>query len=287
MSGMSPTLRGALWMGGAVLSFCTMAIAARELHRHMGSFEIVFLRSLVMLLIVFAMLPSAGAAALRTRRLGLHLGRNLVHFAGQTLWVYCIGVLALATVFAIEFTIAIWVALLAAAFLGERLRGHRLVQLACGLAGVLIILRPGAEVFHPASLLMLLGSLCYAASLTCTKRLSATDSPLTVLFYMSVIQTPLGLVAALPQWVAPTLPDLPWIVAIGVGSYTAHYCITRAMVEADASVVAPVDFIRLPLIAVLGALLYGEPFDPLVIAGAAVIFAGTYYSLGREARALA
>ncbi len=284
---MSSTLRAVLWMGGAVLSFCTMAIAARELHGSMGSFEIVFLRGVVMMLIVLAMLPGAGAAALRTRNLRLHIGRNLAHFAGQTLWVYCIGVLALATVFAIEFTIAIWVALLAAAFLGERLRGHRLVQLACGLAGVLIILRPGADAFHPASLLMLLGSLCYAASLACTKRLSATESPLAVLFYMSIIQTPLGLVAALPQWVAPALPDLPWIVAIGVGSYTAHYCITRGMALADAGVVAPVDFIRLPLIAVLGALLYGEPIDPLVIAGAAVIFAGTYYSLGREARALA
>jgi drug/metabolite transporter (DMT)-like permease len=269
-------------MGGAVLSFSAMAVAARELHRHMGSFEIVFLRSLVMLLIVLAMLPSAGAAALRTRRFGLHLGRNLVHFAGQTLWVYCIGVLALATVFAIEFTIAVWVSLLAAAFLGERLRGYRLAQLACGLAGVLIILRPGMGVFHPASLLMLLASLCYAANLICTKRLSATDSPLAVVFYMSVIQTPIGLAAALPQWVTPALSDLPWIVAIGIGSYTAHYCITRAMAEADASVVAPIDFIRLPLIAVIGAAFYAEPFDPFILIGAAVIFAGTYYSLSRE-----
>jgi drug/metabolite transporter (DMT)-like permease len=76
--------------------------------------------------------------------------------------------------------------------------------------------------------------------------------------------------------------DLHWIVGIGAGAFTAHYCMTQAMKLADAMVVVPIDFIRLPLIAVVGALAYGEPFDPLVIAGAAVIFAGTYFSISRE-----
>lgn len=278
------TLRGALWMGGAVLSFAAMAVAVRELQRRLGPFEILFLRSVVMLLIVAAMLPRAGTVALRTRWIGTHVSRNLLHFAGQYFWVYSIGALTLATVFAIEFTMPVWVALLAAAFLGERLRAHRLVQLACGLAGVLIILRPGAGAFHPAALVMILGSFCYAGTIIFTKRLSATDTPLTVLFWMSIVQTPIALAAALPQWIAPTAADLPWIVAIGVGSYTAHYCMTRSMQLVDATVAVPIDFIRLPLIAVIGAVYYAEPFDPLVIAGAAVIFAGTYYSLYRETR---
>lgn len=278
------TLRGALWMGGAVLSFAAMAVAVRELQRRLGPFEILFLRSVVMLLIVAAMVPHAGTVALRTRWIGTHVSRNLLHFAGQYFWVYSIGALTLATVFAIEFTMPVWVALLAAAFLGERLRAHRLVQLACGLAGVLIILRPGAGAFHPAALVMVLGSFCYAGTIIFTKRLSATDTPLTVLFWMSVVQTPIALAAALPRWIAPTAADLPWIVAIGVGSYTAHYCMTRSMQLVDATVAVPIDFIRLPLIAVIGAVYYAEPFDPLVIAGAAVIFGGTYYSLYRETR---
>ena len=106
------------------------------------------------------------------------------------------------------------------------------------------------------------------------------------LFWMSVIQTPFCLVAALPGWSAPELRDLPWIVVIGRGSFTAHYCLTRSMRFADASVVVPVDFFRLPLIAVVGAVFYAEPFDPAVIAGAAVIFAGTWFSLSRESRRL-
>jgi drug/metabolite transporter (DMT)-like permease len=284
MNQLTPTVRGALWMLGAVFSFAMMAVAVRELQRHMGSFEIVFLRSLGMLAITLAMLPRAGVATIRTTRFQLHLWRNLIHFLGQVLWVYSIGALALATVFAIEFTMPVWTAILAALFLGERLTRPRLVQLGLGLVGVLIILRPGAGSFHPAALAMILGSLCYASSFIFTKRLTSTDNALAVLFWMSVVQTPISLVAAIPDWVTPVLADAPWIAGIGVGAFTAHYCMTQAMRLVDATVVVPIDFIRLPLIAVVGALAYGEAFDPLVIAGAAIIFAGTYYSLSRERR---
>jgi len=279
---MSNPLRGALWMLGAVLSFTAMAIAVRELQRHMGSFEIVFLRSLVMLAIVLAMLPRAGMVSVLTRKFSLHLWRNLIHFVGQVLWVYSIGALTLATVFAIEFTMPVWAALLAWIFLKERLTAPRLAMLALGLAGVLVILRPGGGSFHPATLAMVLGSLCYASSFIFTKRLTSTDSALAVLFWMAVIQTPISLVAALPQWAAPVAADVPWILGIGAGSFAAHYCMTRAMKLVDAMVAVPIDFIRLPLIAVVGALAYGEALDPMVFVGAAIIFAGTYYSLSRE-----
>ena len=279
----SHTLRGVLWMLGAVLAFAAMAVAVRELQRSMDSFGILFARSVVMLAIVGTMALATGTVV-RTRRIGLHLLRNLLHLAGQYLWVYSIGALALATVFAIEFTIAVWVAVLAALFLHERLTQGRLVQLVLGVVGVLIILRPGTLSFHPAALVMLLGSLCYAASLASTKALSSTDAPQTVLLWMSLVQAPFTLVAALPSWTMPPASTLPWILLIGAGSYAAHYCMTSAMRLADATLVAPIDFIRLPLIAVVGALLYAEPFDPMVIVGAAIIFSGTYYSLSREGR---
>jgi drug/metabolite transporter (DMT)-like permease len=284
MNQISASLRGALWMGGAVLSFTAMAVAVRELQRHMGSFEIVFLRSLVMLAIVLAMLPRAGIASLSTHKFPLHLWRNLIHFVGQVLWVYSIGALTLATVFAIEFTMPVWTAVLAWIFLKERLTFPRLVMLALGLAGVMIILRPGGGGFNVAALAMILGSLCYASSFIFTKRLSSSDSALAVLFWMAVVQTPISLVAAAPQWVAPVAADVPWILAIGIGSFSAHYCMTRAMKLVDAMVVVPIDFIRLPLIALVGALAYGEALDPMVFVGAAIIFAGTYYSISRETR---
>jgi drug/metabolite transporter (DMT)-like permease len=284
MRPMSPVLRGVLWMGGAVLSFSAMAIAARELLAHLGPFQIVFLRSVVMLAIVLVVVAQAENAVTSTRRLPLHLLRNVVHFGGQSCWVYAIGALPLATVFAIEFTMPVWTALLAAALLGERLTRPRIVMLVLGLVGVLIVLRPGLGFFRPAALVALAAALLFAGNMIATKRLSTTDSALAVLFWMSVVQTPLSFVTALPGWQAPLPGDLPWIGLIGAGSYAAHYCMTRAFKLADATVVVPIDFTRLPLIAVVGAVFYKEPFDPLILAGAAVIFLGTYYCLSRERR---
>jgi drug/metabolite transporter (DMT)-like permease len=281
---MHNTLRGVLWMGGAVLSFSTMAIAARELLAHMGPFQILFMRSVVMLAIVLVIVAQAEDAVTATRRLPLHVLRNVIHLGGQYCWVFAIGALPLAMVFAIEFTMPVWTAILAAALLGERLTRPRLVMLVMGLTGVLLILRPGFGFFHPAALVALAASLFYAGNMIATKRLSSTDSPLAVLFWMSVVQTPLSLLAALPGWVSPPASDLPWMLLIGVGSYTAHYCMTRAFKLADATVAVPIDFVRLPLIAVVGALFYNEAFDPMIIVGAAVIFGGTYYSLSRERR---
>jgi len=279
---MPVALRGALWMCGALLSFSLMAIAARELLRSMGSFEILFLRSLVSFVLMLAVLPRFGLGALRTQLFGLHVLRNVLHFGGQYAWVYAIAMLPLATVFAIEFTMPVWTALLAMLILGERLNRGRVVMLALGVVGVLIILRPGFAVVQPAALAMLAGAFAYASVNISTKRLVKNDSAFAILFYMSAIQLPLGLFPALPQWVAPGAADLPWILAIGAAGLVAHYCITRALHIADAMLVVPIDFLRLPLIAVVGMLMYGEPLEAQILLGAAVIFAGTYYSIRRE-----
>jgi drug/metabolite transporter (DMT)-like permease len=277
-------VRAVLWMSCAVLSFSFMAVAVRELLRHMGAFEILFLRTLVTMLLVGAVIARAGTATLRTHLFRFHLARALMHLGGQYCWIYAIGALTLATVFAIEFTMPVWVAVLATLFLGERMNASRVAMLVLGLAGIAIILRPGAGGLDPAALVMVLGSVFYAGNMVMTKRLSATDSPLAVLFWMSLTQLPLTLATALPQWVTPRPVDLFWAVVIGSGSFVAHYSMTRAMKLGDATLVVPIDFLRLPLIAVIGALFYGEPLDPATFAGAAVIFAGTYYSLARETR---
>jgi len=284
MSARSHKVRGILWMLGAVLSFAAMAVSVRQLVRYMAIAEILALRTAVTLMVVCALVAAHGRAGVATHRLRLHATRSLVHLAGQYCWAYAISALTLATVFAIEFTMPVWVALLAAAFLHERLNRGRVVQLVLGLAGTLIILRPGAGVFHPAALVMLVGSLCYAGNMIFTKRLSSTESPLAVTFWMSVVQLPVTLIAAWPAWLAPRLVDVPWILIIGMGSFAAHYSMTRAMKLAEATVVVPIDFIRLPLIAVVGALFYNEPFDLMVLLGATVIFVGTYYSLSRDMR---
>jgi len=277
-------LRAALWMSCAVLAFSFMAVAARELLRHMGAFEILFLRTLVTMLLVSAAVARAGTATLRTALFRFHLARALMHLGGQYCWIYAIGALTLATVFAIEFTMPVWVALLATAFLGERMNRGRVVMLVLGLAGIAIIVRPDVGGLHPAALVMVLGSMFYAGNMVLTKRISTTDSPLAVLFWMSLTQLPLTFASAAAQWATPKPVDLFWAAVIGSGSFVAHYSMTRAMKLGDATLVVPIDFLRLPLIAVVGAVFYREPLQVATFVGAAVIFAGTYYSLSREAR---
>jgi len=284
LSTLPAAVRGALWMGGALLSFSLMAVAVRELLRTMGSFEILFLRSFVSLVLLLLVLPRFGLAVLRTRHFGLHLVRNFFHFGGQYAWVYAIAALPLATVFAIEFTMPVWTAVLATMLLGERLNRGRIVMLVLGIAGILVILKPGLQFIHPAALVMLLGAFAYASTMIATKRLVGRDSAFAILFWMAVIQLPLGLVPALPHWVWPRLADLHWVAAVGAAGLFAHYCMTRAFRIADASLVVPIDFLRLPLIAVVGAMFYAEPIQVSVMLGAAIIFAGTYYSIRRETR---
>jgi drug/metabolite transporter (DMT)-like permease len=269
-------------MGGALLSFTLMAVAVRGLLPVMGHFEILFLRSATGLLILLPVLMRYGLGPLRTQRIGLHTVRAIFHFGGQYAWVYALAMLPLATVFAIEFTMPVWTALLAVLLLGERLNRSRITMLVTGFAGIFIILKPGVDSIPPAALVMLAGSFCYGAAIIGAKKLAASDTILAILFYMCVVQGPIALFFALPQWVAPQLADLPWIAAMGFAGLASHFCMTRAFRLADATLVVPIDFLRLPLIAAIGALFYGEPLEFSVLLGAAVMFAGTYYSIRRE-----
>src|SRR5262245_27926668 len=180
MSNLPVAVRGALWMVGALVSFSLMAVSVRELLHTMGSFEILFMRSFVSFVLLLFLLPGR-VAALRTHHFGLHVLRNAFHFGGQYAWVYAICLLPLAPVFAIEFTMPVWAAILAMLFLGERLNQGRVVMLVLGLVGVLVMLRPGMAVIQPAALVMLLGAFAYATTMITTKRLSGHDSAFAIM----------------------------------------------------------------------------------------------------------
>lgn len=277
-----PSVVATFWMVGTLASFMLMAIGGRELSAELTTLQILFYRSLVSLLVVSIVLSYFGWHHVRSQRQGDHLFRNITHLGGQFGWFFGISMIPLASVFAIEFTVPIWTAVLAVFLLGERLTRGRIIAVVLGITGVLIILRPGLSVIHPASFAVLGAAFLYATTFVWTKKLSHTESPLTILFYMAAIQTPLALIALLLDFHLPSLQMLPWIILTGVTGMSAHYCFTRAMKLADATVVVPMDFLRLPLIAVVGFLLYQEPLDLWVLLGGAVMFAGNFYNLFQE-----
>lgn len=265
-----------LWMTGALASFMAMALAGRELASELGTFGILFFRSIIGFAVVAVLLQRAGWRHVRTERLTGHLLRNMAHLGGQYGWFLGIALIPLAEVFAIEFTTPIWTAILAALFLGERLTLLRLVAIALGFAGVLVILRPGIEIIDLGAVAVLGAALGYAVAYVSTKSLARTEMPLTILFYMTVLQLPLTFVAALSEWHWPSAAMWPWLVVVGVAGLTAHYCLTQALKLADATIVVPLDFLRLPLIAVIGYFAYAEPLDPFTLLGAALVLAANY-----------
>lgn len=276
----------ALWMSGALLSFMTMAVAGRELSSQLNTFQILFFRSLIGLSVVSLLLTRRGWSQVRTRMPGLQIVRNLAHFGGQFGWFYGLAFIPLAEVFAIEFTGPIWAAFWAALLLGERLTRPRLITILLGMVGLLIILRPGLQGVHPAAFAVLASAVGYALAHALTRRLAQNDTPLCILFYMTLIQLPLGLIPSLTNWVTPAVVLWPWLLLVGLSALSAHYCMTRALVLADVTVVIPMDFLRLPLIAVIGALFYQEAFDPLVLLGAGVMLLGNWINLSAEGRRL-
>lgn len=239
----------------------------------------LFFRSVVGFAILVVVLRQTGWRQLRTRVFGTHLIRSLAHYGGQFGWFYGIALLPLAEVFAIEFTMPIWTTVFATILLGERINRKRALAIAIGLAGVLVMLRPGIAVVSPAALAVLAAALAYGFAHTLTKRLSGTDTPLAILFYTTAIQLPLAFFPALYDWAWPSAVAWPWVLVVGVTALSAHYCLTRAFILEDAAVVMPMDFLRLPLIAVVGLVLYGEPIQFWVFVGAVIVFAGSWLNL--------
>jgi drug/metabolite transporter (DMT)-like permease len=283
-----PLARVVLWMIGTLLSFSAMAVSIRELSATLGIMEILSARAIVGLLIVGALLAFRPQLrhALNRRRLRLHLARNSIHFGSQYLWATSLLLLPLSTVFALEFTMPAWTMLLASLFLGEIMTQSRIGAVVLGLLGVLVILRPGIDTFHPAALLVLAAALGYSVQNIATKKLTTTESTFAIVFWMNVIQLPLGLIGTDPWFLGKLgLHELPALAGLGIAGVSAHYCLSNAFRAGDASLVVPLDFLRIPLIAVVGWWLYGEPLDIFVFAGAGLIVLGLLWNLRSEARA--
>jgi drug/metabolite transporter (DMT)-like permease len=272
-------------MTGALLSFSTMAVSVRALAKTLHVIEILAIRNATGLAILLA-IGLAQPYLLRTltlRRAPLQLSRNIVHFGAQYLWVLSVTLLPLATVFALEFTAPAYTAILAVIFLGERITAGRIGVVVFGFLGVLVILRPGIETFKPASLLVLAAAFGFAVTLIQTKALTRTESTYAVVLWMNAVQLPLALLGSNPAaflklGMTHALP----LCGVALSGVSSHFCLTQAFRHADASVVVPLDFMRIPLIALVGWWLYGEALDATVFAGAALIVIGISWNLRSE-----
>lgn len=274
-------------MTGALLSFTTMALSIRALASSLSIFEILTTRALggLAILLTLAALKPELREGFRPQFIGLNLVRNSVHFVSQYIWALSLTLLPLANVFALEFTMPVWLAILAVVILGEKMTPSRIGVIVTGLIGVLVILRPGLTAFHLASLMPLAAALGYALFNVLTKKLSGKVSTFSVVFWMNAMQLPIGLAGSDPLFLA-NVSGLQWlgVAGVGIAGLSAHFCLVQAFRAGDATLVMPIDFLRVPLIAVIGWLFYGENLDVFVLIGAGIMLMGILWNLRAEAK---
>jgi len=283
----SNTLSAALWMTGAIGSFSAMAVSGREVSFELDTFEIMMYRSMIGVIVVFIC-----AFAFQTRhqinreRLGLHFTRNLFHFGGQNLWFYALTLIPFAQLFAFEFSVPLWVMLGAPFLLGEKLTKIRICAVLIGFIGILIVTRPWLAGLAPGIIPAALCAVGFAGSAIFTKQLTQTTTITNILFWLTVMQLGMGIVCAGYDGdiALPSAATAPWLIIIGLCGLFAHFCLTKALQLAPATVVTPIDFCRLPIIATIGFIFYNEPLDIFIISGAIIIFLANYLNIWSETR---
>jgi S-adenosylmethionine uptake transporter len=277
--------QGLVWMGLSMVSFIGMSVGSRELAGTLSIQQVLFFRALVGFFVIVAfgraLLPEFRNAKL----IRLHFLRNIVHFVAQYLWTIGVVMLPLASVFALEFTMPIWVAFFALLFLKEQLTKPRIFATIGGFIGVVVIVRPGFGMVDPAAGLVLIAAAGYGLSLIFVKRMTREVSPAAIVVWMILIQLPLGFLASLTDWRPVNLTDIPWMLVSGIGALAAHYCQAQALKRLDASVVMPIDFLRVPMAAVVGYYAYAEAIDLWVFLGGGIILFSNYRAVMAERRA--
>jgi len=274
-------------MMGAVVSFSAMAVAGREMSFQLDTFEIMTYRSLIGVVIVLIVALATGKTReFRTNRLGLNILRNIFHFVGQNLWFFAVTMIPLAHLFAFEFSVPIWVTLAAPFLLSEKLSRLRVAAVFIGFTGILMVTRPWVAGLSIGIIAAALSAICFAGTAIATKQLTSNQSITCILFWMTVLQLIFGLICAGYDGdiALPTYDTLHWVIIVGLGGLFAHLCITTALSLAPATIVLPVDFTRLPIIALVGMLFYNEPLDIWVILGAIIIFGSNYVNIWSETR---
>ncbi len=270
----------ALWMAGWLALMLIVAVAGRETTRELNVFQVMELRSALGLFMLYPLVRlNGGLAAMKTSRPLQHTGRNLIHYGAQLGWFFALTLIPLGQVVSIEFTMPIWTAILAASFLGERMTASKITAIVLGVIGVIVIVRPVSGEVNPGQLIALAAAVGFGISVAMMKSLTRTENTLTIIFWMLVIQSAAGLFPSLYVWQWPTAYTWGWAVAIAFCGTFSHYCMARAMLYADATVVLPMDFLRVPLTATAGWLIYSERLDAFTLLGAALILTGNLLNL--------
>jgi drug/metabolite transporter (DMT)-like permease len=275
---------GIAWMLGFIINISIMAISIRELSLKYTSFEIQNFRNIFSIIIIILIFMVTKNTNLNTFQLKNNFIRNIFHFIGQSAWTWGLTVLPLAVVFSLEFTMPIWAVIIAIVLLKEKITLNKICFLIIGLMGTWIIFMPDTKYIGFYNIIVLCSAITYAIAHNFTKKLTTTDSILSILFFMSIIQLPFSLVGSLiiGNLQYNIMMEIPLIILLTVTSLLAHYSLSSALKYSDASIVLPIDYIRLPLIVFIGWYYYDEKISTNVVIGSILIIFGVVFFLNKD-----
>lgn len=278
-------LTGVALMCGAVACFACLDTTAKYLSRHMDVVQVVWARyTFAFALALVLSNPLTRPGLLRTNRIGLQLTRSTLLLGSTVLNFIGLKYLQLDQAVAIAFSTPFIVAALSGPVLGEKVDPHRWASIGVGFLGVLVVTRPGTGAIHPAALLMVVASLCYAMYALSTRVLARTDSSETTLFYSNLVGAVLMAVAVVPVWSTPSLTHAALMVVLGALGSFGHYLLIVAHRLAPAAVLSPFIYTQLAWMITLGFLVFGDVPNSWTLGGAGIVIASGLYLLHRERR---
>ena len=280
----STILTGVIIAVASMFLFSATHTCVRFLADTMTSPEIVFWRMLVSMTILMPYFAWKGIHLLKTQRPGMHAMRAIVNFGGMIMWFYAIGVVPLGKAVAIHFTLPLFLILLAVLFLGERVGIRRTCATVAGFCGTLVVLQPGNLAVGWPEMMILGSAALYAGTVIFLKFMVKTETPLALTFYTNFFILLLSIPLTIWLWVPPTVDDILPILFIGVTGTLAPFMYTSALRLADASIIGPTDFLRLPITSGFAFALFGEVPSEWVWIGGGIIFLSTWYITVRESR---
>lgn len=261
-----------------------MVSIIRHVSTELHTTEIVFLRNALALLLLLPWVLHRGVATIKTTKLKMYILRAINSQMSMFAMFYGLSAIPLTDATALSFTTPIFTTLVAMLILKENVGKHRWAAILIGFAGVLIILRPGVQSLNAGYAASLIAAFLVANSLIIIKQLSKTESPLDVVFYMTLLMTPLSLPFAIPYWQWPSVETWGWFIVIGILANTAQITLSKACSLATMTTLMPFDFSRLIFIAVIAYIGFGETMDMWTFIGAGVIVSSALYITHREAK---
>lgn len=271
---------------GSMFFLSAMNIALRILSDDLHSTQIVVMRHVwsIILILLWSSWLARGIPQFHSKRMSGHFWRATFGICAMEMWFYSISIMNVTLATALSFTTPIFSTILAIIFLGEKAGIRRWSAIIIGFIGMLIILRPDVSGVSNAGWIVIGASILMACSGVMVKGLTSSESPETIVFYMSLFMLIWSIPVAVPFWQSFTLYHTGMAFIIASCSTLAHLLIARALMTTEISVFAPFDFMRLVFTAALAYMFLGETIDTYTITGSAVIIASSIYIAYREAK---